>query len=141
MLRDSKGAKSPPWRNLVAPLLQGHPGLVKSYEFPSRGHRAWFAWKCLPRDERGEPPTFRSLERAHGLANKDLSRLVWDFYKRPSYEKMQRFAAALKTTPEWLEHEEGVGPSAKGYVQPRPEPPAGMTRRTRSGQLRKVTQG
>jgi hypothetical protein len=109
--------------------------------FATIGHRAWFAWQCLPRDSRGSPPTRRSLEIKHGLSNKDLTRLIYDFYERPSYEKMQKFAAALSTTPEWLDREEGPGPLVGMPVQPRPPPPKGMQKRTKSGQVKKAREG
>jgi hypothetical protein len=112
-----------------------------SLHFPTLGHRAWFAYQCLPRDSQGRPPSRRSLERRHGLANKDLARLIWDFYERPSYGKMHKFAAALGTTPEWLDKEEGPGPVTGFPVMPRPEPPKGMMKKRKSGPMQKVTEG
>jgi hypothetical protein len=107
--------------------------------FPTRGHRAWWAWHCLPRDDRGQPPTLRSLEKKAGLSNNDLSRLVWDWYVRPSWEKMQRFAVALGTTAEWLEREEGPRPLSAWHVPPRPLPPPGKVRRKpTSGPMKSV---
>lgn len=104
--------------------------------FPSRGLRAWFAWQCLPRDRKGAPPSFRSLERQHGLSNNDLSRLVWDAYERLTVEKARKFAAALGTTAEWLEWEEGPGPMASLPVPERPAPPPGKLKRTKSGSIK-----
>jgi hypothetical protein len=87
------------------------------------GHRAWFAWKCLPRDSRGNPPSWRELEGGHGLTNGSIYKIVWDRTTRPSYEQISKVAAALSTTPEWLQREEGAGPLASVYVEPRPVSP------------------
>jgi hypothetical protein len=114
---------------------------MAAQHFPTIGHRAWFAYQALARDPHGRPPSRRSLERKYGLSNKDLARLIWDFYERPSYEKMQKFAAALGTTPEWLAREEGPGPQVSFPVPPRPPPPAGMQKRTKSGQIKAAKEG
>lgn len=32
------------------------------------GHRAFFAYQCLPRDAMGRSPSYRQLERENGLS-------------------------------------------------------------------------
>lgn len=106
------------------------------------GERAWFAYQCLATGPHSRPPSKRSLEKQYGLSNKDLSRLIWDFYERPSYEKMQKFAAALGTTPEWLDREEGPGPRVGFSVPARPPAPEGMLRkRQKSGAIPRAKEG
>jgi hypothetical protein len=107
----------------------------------SIGHRAWFAFQALAGGPTTRPPSKRSLEMKYGLSNKDLSRLIWDFYERPSYEKMQRFSAALGVTAEWLDREEGPGPRVDWLIAPRPAVPDGMVKRTKSGSIKKVAKG
>src|SRR5678815_817743 len=89
-------------------------------QFPTMGHRAWFAYQCLDRDALGRPPSFRGLERAHGLSNNALRRLIWDELTEPSYETMLRFAAALRCSDRWLWSGDGEGPVADIPVVPRP---------------------
>lgn len=108
--------------------------------FATVGLRAWFAYQALT-DEHGREPSVRELERRAGLANKDLWRLIYDVYKRPSYEKMQQFAAALGTTPEWLAREEGPGPQVSWQTRPRPPIPPGMRKKTKSGSMKRVKEG
>jgi hypothetical protein len=95
------------------------------------GDRVWFAWKCLPRDDRGESPDWRDLERSVDLSNGTFYKLVWDITTRPAYETLEKAARALGTTMEWLKHERGEGPMARWYVPPRPEPPEGAAKRSR----------
>jgi transcriptional regulator with XRE-family HTH domain len=94
------------------------------------GHRAWWAYQCLPKDRMGHAPKFRELERAAGLTNNQLRRLIWDEYKRPGLEQLEKFAKALNTTAEWLQFERGEGPKADGYIRERPEAPLGMRKKS-----------
>jgi hypothetical protein len=87
----------------------------------SLGHRAWFAWQCLPRDDRGRPPSWRSLEIDHDLPNATLPRIIWGRTRRPSAEILSQVAAALGTTIDWLLYERGEGPAARWPVVPRPD--------------------
>lgn len=106
--------------------------------FPTMGHRVWFAWKCLPRDPKGNPPTWRELEDRVGLTNGSLYKATWDIAKRPGFDQLEKLALALETTPEWLQHERGDGPRAAWPIEPRPAPPAGalrLTARRRNGGL------
>lgn len=116
------------------------PGLVMT--FATMGQRVWFAWHCLPRDDRGEPPTLRSLEVAHGLANGTLHKLTWDLLKRPGYERLTKVCEALGVTPEWLQTGRGPGPVASWPVPPRPQPPAGAkaAKKSPSGTRKAATQ-
>lgn len=111
-----------------------------AHKHASIGHRAWFAYCALSGGPTVRPPSKRSLEVKYHLSNKDLSRLIWDQYERPTYEKMQRFAAALGTTAEWLHHEEGPAPLVDWLVPPRPPVPKGMQKKTKSGSMPKVAQ-
>jgi hypothetical protein len=90
------------------------------------GERAWWAYQCLPRDAWGEPPPLRELERAHGLGNAALRKLIWDVTVRPGLAQLEKLAAALQVTPEWLQFGRGTMPLASAYPVPRPPPPAGI---------------
>ena len=74
--------------------------------------RAWFAWQCLPRDEKGFPPKFRELERSVDLHNAQLRNLVMGVSKRPAPESLGKLARALAVSLEWLVAEIGPGPVA-----------------------------
>lgn len=87
------------------------------------GQRAWFAWHALDRDEAGQPPARRELERRHGLTNGALYKLIWDKLKRPGYATVVKAAAALNCTPDWLQSEKGPGPRASLPIVPRPAHP------------------
>jgi hypothetical protein len=88
--------------------------------FQSLADRAWFAWNCLPRDERGDRPKIRELERSYGLTNGSLHRLINGISVRPGYEQIVKMAAALNTTAEWLQLEKGAAPTTSWPVPPRP---------------------
>jgi len=80
--------------------------------FQSIGHRAWHAYYCLPRDEKGKPPSYRSLEDAHGVSNAGLQKMIKGNLRRPGYEVLSNIAAALKVTPHWLQTGEGEPPKS-----------------------------
>jgi hypothetical protein len=125
-------------KRLVATRLHGS---THSVIHPSMGHRVWFAWQCLPRDDRGDPPPWRALEVKHRLANATIHKLCWGVTQRPSYETIVGTAQALGTTAEWLQYERGEGPSSRWPVVPRPEAPpvaAKRTKRAKSGRLKAV---
>ncbi len=88
--------------------------------FQSLADRAWFAWNCLPRDERGDRPKIRELERANGLTNGSLHRLITGVSVRPGFAQLAKMATALNTTPEWLQFEKGTAPTTSWPVPPRP---------------------
>jgi DNA-binding Xre family transcriptional regulator len=94
------------------------------------GERAWWAYQCLPKDGFGRPPSFRGLEESVGLTNNQLRRLIWDEYKRPGLEQLEKFAKALNTTPEWLQFERGEGPKASWHIPLRPEAPPGFKKKS-----------
>jgi transcriptional regulator with XRE-family HTH domain len=91
--------------------------------FGGIAQRAWFAWQCLPRQDDGCPAALRELERANGLSNMQLNKLVRGISKRPGLAELRKMANALETTVEWLQFEEGAGPTAKHPVPPWPGPP------------------
>jgi hypothetical protein len=101
--------------------------------FPSMGHRAWFAWQCLERNERGEPPTWRELEDKHDLSNGSIHKIVWDISTRPSFGQLERVARALNTTPQWLLSESGESPAGRWPITPRPAHPKKSARKSASG--------
>lgn len=111
-------ARSQPPERLVAKALPRQSVAVG--QFPSMGHRAFWAWQCLERDELGQPPPVRVLERTHRLANNSLRRLIRGETARPSRPQLELMAGALKTTAEWLEFERGDGPAAKWPIPPYP---------------------
>jgi hypothetical protein len=90
--------------------------------FQSLGQRAWYAYWCLPRDAKLQPPGYRELERAHKLTNARLQKLVTGQLKRPSYGELIKMAAALKCEPAWLESGAGEAPHAQYPIPPFPEP-------------------
>ncbi len=101
--------------------------------FGTIGQRAWFAWKCLPRDPKGNPPAWRELEEKHGLSNGSLYKITWDFAKRPGFDQLEKLAAALNVTPQWLMKGTGPGPVAGWPIEPRPAPPERKLGKARSG--------
>lgn len=105
-------------RRLVARPLHGDDCAMPLFQ--SLADRAWFAWNCLPRDERGDRPKIRELERGHGLTNGSLHRLINGISVRPGYEQLAKMAQALNTSPEWLQFERGEAPTTSWPVPPRP---------------------
>lgn len=113
---------------LVANQPHAHDLAMK---FATMGQRIWYAWHCLPRDERGEPPTLRALERKLELPNATFHKYMWEKAKpeRAAFDVLRKMATALNTTPEWLLHEDGDGPVSTFPIVPRPAPPAPKPRK------------
>lgn len=112
--------------------------------FPSIGHRVWFAWHCLPRDAKDQPPSFRSLEERYGLSNATLRRWLWDLNtERPTRKGADGVARALGTTPEWIVDEDGPGPKADRPIKQRPtlEEAGIKAKRAPSGSMKRVGTG
>ena len=95
----------------------------------SLADRVWWAWQCLERDDRGELPSWKSLEERHGLPNGSLYKLMWGITARPSYDTLIGVADALHTTAEWLRSERGESPVSRWPVMPRPSAPPGARKR------------
>lgn len=91
--------------------------------FPTLADRVWYAWQCLPHDEHGCLPAWRSLERERGLANATFHRLITGETARPSADSLLAVADALRTDAAWLLHEIGDAPTPqKGWpILSRPE--------------------
>lgn len=117
-------------QNRNRPLVANRLPLQHHGMFQSIGHRAWHAYYCLPRDEKGKPPSYRSLEEAHGVANAGLQKMVKGNLRRPGYEVLSKIAAALNVTPHWLQTGEGEPPRTAHTVPPYPyfENSSGLTR-------------
>jgi hypothetical protein len=103
----------------------------RGVQFTTRGHRAYFAYQCLPRRPDGSPPAQRELERAHGLYHQSLNKLFYDKVANQGYDVIKRFALALSCSAEWLQDGTGAAPTASHQVFPRP-PPDEKKRRKRA---------
>jgi hypothetical protein len=88
-------------------------------QLPTLADRVWFAYHCLPRDERGEPPSMRSLEKSVGLHEGTLSKLLAGAkdHRRQTFAKI---ATALRVSEHWLDYGGNDGPVPTGIVPPRP---------------------
>lgn len=107
--------------------------------FGSVGERAWWAWQCLPRNDRDQPPTWRSLEKKYGMTNATIRRWIWDLNtENPTVKTAAVVATALRCTPEWLVDEEGPGPMTDRHIPRRPAPPKKQPKRPPSGEQPKV---
>jgi hypothetical protein len=90
-------------------------------QFTTRGHRAWYAYQCLPRQPNGNAPSKRALEKAHGLYHQSLHKLFYDKVAEQSYDVMKRIAQALRCDVDWLQEGTGDAPKTSNQVYPRPE--------------------
>jgi transcriptional regulator with XRE-family HTH domain len=102
--------------------------------FSTISQRAWFAWHCLPRTDKGQPPPISQLERDNGLSHAQLRKIVMGLSKRPSYSTLTRAAQALGCAPEWLADNEGGGPVCSTFVPPGPPARKPAARRGTLGQ-------
>lgn len=100
------------------------------------GARVWFAWQSLDRDEKGRPPSIRSIEEKHEIAHGTINKLIEARAKveRTNHERLVRIAEALNTTPEWLLRGDGKPPQSRWQVPPWPGP----KKKPASGTMRAV---
>src|SRR6185369_11134553 len=91
---------------------------------PTLADRAWYALHCLPRDEKGKPPTGHDLERRYALSNSALSN-IWTGRKRfPQPDTFAKVCRALAVSEAWLRGDRGAtGPTLTGFMPPRPGMP------------------
>ena len=88
--------------------------------FGSIAQRAWFAWHCLPRNDRGQPPSLNVLEREFKFSHAQLRKIVMGRSPRPGYATIIRAAEALKCDAGWLGEGEGPPPVCSVFVPPCP---------------------
>lgn len=87
---------------------------------PSLADRVWFAYHCLPRDEKGNLPSYVSVERPWKLPNNTLSRVISTERKDLRGKTLDLIAKALNVSIEWLMNGGDDGPVPTGIVPPRP---------------------
>lgn len=82
--------------------------------------RVWSAWKALERDSQGRAPSWRRLEREHGLSEATFSSVVAGRRKSIETETAERMARALGVSLGWLLRGEGDGPAIADPTVERP---------------------
>lgn len=87
---------------------------------PTLADRVWFAYHCLPRDSKGTPPSYVSVERPWKLPNNTLSRIISSERKDLRGKTLGLIAKALNVKLEWLMNGGEDGPLPTGIVPPRP---------------------
>jgi hypothetical protein len=87
---------------------------------PTLADRVWFAYNCLPRDAKGNPPSYVSLERPLKLPNGTFSRLISRTREDPRGTTLDAIAKTLHLSLDWLLHGGDDGPVPTGIVPPRP---------------------
>lgn len=99
--------------------------MAQSYPvFSTPAERVWHAYHCLPRNEKGMPPSVRSLEHMYKIAHGTLNKLYEGRAKleRTNHDRVERIARALDTTVDWLLYGRGVPPMSAWNVPPWPGP-------------------
>ncbi|WP_437591521.1 hypothetical protein [Sorangium sp. So ce1000] len=81
--------------------------------------RAWWALHCLPRDKKGKPPSYRSLEVQYKLPLAILSKLFSGERHAVEERTLPKLASALRVTPDWLLTGKGERPHPTGDVPSR----------------------
>lgn len=81
--------------------------------------RIWLAWHALPRDERGRPPSFASVEQSKEISNGTLQKICSG--KRLGIEAatLSKIAQALGVSADWLLTGAGEPPRPTGHVTDR----------------------
>lgn len=80
--------------------------------------RAWYAYHALPRDFRGNPPSYRSLEQEHGLPQATFAKLFGGHKKSVGSANLPRLCRALGVNVAWLTESVGDPPELTGPIQP-----------------------
>ena len=108
-------------------------------DFATVGLRAWWAYYCLPRNAKGEPPRMRKLETEHGLSNNTIPKIVWDELGEPGITRAYKIAEALSCSPEWLFFGKGERPMSSWPIPARPDKKPESPSRTRRNGKRSIT--
>lgn len=118
--------------------------------FHSIAHRAWHAYYCLPRDEKGAPPSLRGLERPEnpdGPSNGAIGKLFRSDLRGPGPDVLARIATVLACDLTWLITGKGPAPSTANQIPEFPyhseaaEAAAGLPKRAKvalDGQTKKL---
>jgi len=77
---------------------------------PTFPDRLWYAYHCLPRDAGGELPSYRALERDHGLSSGLISRLMRGERPAIEHETWKKLHVAFRVPPPWLDYGGQNGP-------------------------------
>lgn len=87
----------------------------------SLADRIWYAYHCLPRDERGEPPQKKEFERKHGIYNGLLAKIFSGERPSPSADAVQQIAKAFGVSVDFLTNEDSrePWPQLTGVMPPR----------------------
>jgi transcriptional regulator with XRE-family HTH domain len=102
--------------------------------------RVWWAYQCMPRNQDGDLPTIREIERANGLANAAIQKWIHPKHElRPSAMMLDRIASALRTTSAFLLHGEGDPPMTSWPTLPKPAKPNNRGHRRRDSGVLPVT--
>lgn len=81
--------------------------------------RAWYAYHCLPRNRRGKPPSYNSLEEKHGISTGTISRAMLGDREEFSKTTLEKLARALSVSVGWLVEGVGDKPALTGQIPPR----------------------
>jgi hypothetical protein len=87
---------------------------------PTLADRVWFAYHSLPRDAKGNLPTYVALERPLKLPNGTFSRLIIGARAELRGTTLGLISKALTVRLEWLLNGGDDGPVPTGIVPPRP---------------------
>lgn len=85
----------------------------------SLNDRVWYAWNCLPRIDRGKPPSWKSLEKKFEISGATFSKLVSGERSTVDADTLTKLARALEVTVAWLASGEGEPPKPTGPIKPR----------------------
>lgn len=111
----------------VPSLLVAKPLLLQHcVMFLTLAQRAWYAWHCLARDKKGNPPSLRKLseESTPEISHGQLHKLVMGKSSRPGITEFLKMAKALQCDPQWLQDGTGEAPTPQHHLQiPNGPPP------------------
>lgn len=85
----------------------------------SLSDRVWFAWNCLPRTNRGKPPSWKQLEKDFEISGATFSKLVSGERSTVDSDTLGKLAQALNVTTDWLTKRKGDDPTPTGPVRSR----------------------
>src|SRR5687768_3132483 len=89
------------------------------YPLDSLADRVWYAWHCLPRDKRGHPPSWKSLELKYDISPATFSKLCNESRRSVDMETWPKLEEALRVPAAWLIKGEGKPPMPTGPIPDR----------------------